>query len=243
MNCAEIPELAPLYVAGELAARTAAFADHLRRCPACRQELAEQSAFDERLRSAILSEPVDTSAVEQRIRDIIHAPQDTPHRWKFAAAAIAAVLVLAAVGYFELRSSRSSPVAIAAAADHRMEIIDHQPRPWLTDGTAIEALAAKQGLPASAVSALTSAGYRLVQGKLCYLDGHWFLHLVYANPLGSASVYLRRVDAFASSDIHVGTMATEHVAEFQHGRFSTLVVTTQPREAARRLAQSLALVI
>jgi len=242
MTCPEIPELAPLYLAGELdAARAAAFADHLRGCPACRQELAEESAFDKRLRSAILSQPVDTSAVDQRIRDIIHAPAQ--YRWNHFAAGIAALLLLASVGYFELRSRGVSPVAIAAATDYRMEIADHQPRPWITNRDAIEALASKQSLPVSAISSLTPAGYHFVKGKLCYLDGNWYLHLVYGNALGDASVYLRRVDLFASSGIRVDKIAAEHVAAFQHGRLSTLVVTSQPGEAARRLAESAAALI
>ncbi len=239
MSCREISALAPLFFTGELdPARAAAFSEHLRNCASCRQELAEQSAFDESLRAAILSEAVDAGSVNQRVRDLIHAAPHTSHRWKHVAAGIAAVLVIAVVAYFEVRTARSNPFALAAARDHRMEVIDLQPRPWLTDRSAIEALAAKRGLPVSVVSALTPAGYRLMHAKLCYLDGQWFLHLVYDNPLGNASVYLRRVDKFSDSAVRVESIAAEQVAGFQHGRIVTLVVTNQPGQVVERLAQS-----
>ncbi len=241
MICRDVSEIAPLYFAGELdPAQTAAFSEHVRKCPACRQELAEQSAFDERLRSAILAEPVDDGAVEQRIRDIIYAAPQTSRHWKQVIAGIAAVLVFGVTAYFALRLARSNPVALAAARDHRVEIVDRQPRKWLSDPAAIEALAATQGLPASAVSALTPAGYRLAQARLCYLDGRVFLHLVYRDSPGNVSVYLRRVDIPAESRIRLDSFAAEHVAGFQHGRLVAVLVTNQPGDAISRLAQSAA---
>lgn len=241
MNCRDISGIAPLYFTGELdAAQTAAFSEHVRNCPSCRQDLAEQAAFDERLRSAILAEPVDEAAVDQRIRHIIHAAPQPWHHWKPVIAGIAALLVIGVAAYFELRPAPSNPVALAAARDHRMEIVNRQPRRWLSDPAAIEALAATQGLPASAVSALAPAGYRLAQGKLCYLDGQWFLHLVYENSPGNVSVYLRRVDTPANSRIRLDTFAAEHVAGFQHGRLVAVLVTNQPDDAVSRLAQSAA---
>jgi anti-sigma factor RsiW len=239
MNCREVSELAPLYFRGELdPARKADFSDHLRKCPACRQELTEQSVFDERLRSAIQSEPADANAGSRRIRDILHSAPQPSHRWKHVSAGIAAVVLISLGAYFEVRTARSNPFALAAARDHRMEVVDRQPRPWLTDRAAIEALAAKQALPVSVVSALTPAGYRLAHAKLCYLDGQWFLHLVYENALGNASVYLRRVEKFSNSAVRVESIADEHVAGFQHGQIATLVVTSQPGQAVERLAES-----
>jgi len=240
MNCRDISGMAPLYFTGELEhAQAAAFSEHLRKCPDCRQELAEQSAFDERFRAAILDEPVDEAALDQRIRDIIHAAPQNPHRWKQFIAGIAAVLVFGFVAYFALRFVRPNPVALAAARDHRIEIVDRQPRKWLSDRAAIEALAATQELAPSVLSALTPAGYRLAQARLCYLDGQVFLHLVYESSPGTVSLYLRRVDTSASSRVRLDTFAAEHVAGFQHGRLVAVLVTDQP-DGVSRLAQSAA---
>ena len=239
MNCREIQELAPLFFTGELDhARAADFSNHLRNCPSCRQELAEQSAFDESLRSAILSAPPDACPASQRMLDIIHSAPHSSRRWKPVAAGIAVVLIIALVSYIELRAARSNPFALAAARDHRMEVVALQPRPWLTDRTAMETLAAKQSLPVSAVWALSPGGYRLVHAKLCLLDGQWFLHLVYDNDLGNASVYLRRVKRISNSAVRVENIADEHVAAFQHGQITTVVVTNQPGQAVQRLAES-----
>ena len=244
MSCREISELAPLFFTGELdPARAAAFSDHLRHCPSCRQELAEQSAFDESLRAAILSEPADAGPINQRIRDLIHSAPQPSHRWKHVAAGMAAVIVIAVAAWVEGRAARSDPFALAAARDHRMEVVDLQPRPWLTDRMAIETLAAKQDLPVSAVWALSPAGYRLVHAKLCLLDGQWFLHLVYDNDLGNASVYLRRVKRISNSAVRVRNIGAEHVAALQSGQISTVVVTNQPGQAAERIAGSVSSVI
>ena len=63
---------------------------------------------------------------------------------------------------------------------------------WLTDLPAIQSLAAKQGVPAAAIAALGTTGYRLERARLCLLKKQIFLHLVYSKRrLTKYSVYLR----------------------------------------------------
>ena len=247
MNCSDISKFAPLYLAGELEpARAETFSAHLRNCPACKRELGQQAAFDEALRASVLAEHIDTWSVDQRVWAGIGAGQRNLRRWIFAAAGIAAALLLAVLSYRAMVSSGTKPVFAAAARDHRMEIVDRQPRKWFTDRASIEGLAGRVGLPDSAVASFAPAGYHLAQGKLCLLDGRVFLHLVYAegsedsSAAGDFSLFLRRSDDAndaSAQGIHTDTFAAEHVAGFQHGPLRALIVTEQPGESVLRLAK------
>jgi anti-sigma factor RsiW len=238
MNCNDITAFAPLYLAGELdSARAGAFAEHLRSCSACGREIEQQTALDELLRTSILAEHVDGSSVDERVRASIRAGRRVSRRWMFTVAGVAAVLLLAALGYRMLVSSRTKPVDAAAARDHRMEIVDRQPRKWFTDDASIQGLAGRVGLPGAVVAAFAPAGYHLAQGKLCLLNGHVFLHLVYKDGSGNFSLFLRRSDDSTPVGAHTNTFAAEHVAGFQHDGLSALIVTEQPGDAVLYLAK------
>lgn len=241
MNCSDISTFAPLYLTGELEpARAQIFSAHLDNCEVCRLELAQQTAIDQRLRAALRAEDIDISAIERRVREHIHRGQRTSRRWILAAAGVAAIFLLAIVSYRTMFSYPAKPVYAAAARDHRLEIVDRQPRKWSTGRASIERLAARQGLSSSAVAAFAPAGYHLAQGKLCRLEGRVFLHLVYKNEAGDFSLFLRRPDDTIASDIHTDTFAAEHVAGFQHGQLSALIVTEQSGDTVLRLATSAA---
>jgi anti-sigma factor RsiW len=238
MNCSDISAFAPLYLTGELeAVRAQNFAAHIKVCPACRRELEQQQAFDDLMRTALLAEEVDNAPIDQRVRAVIQSDRRVLRRRILATAGIAAVLVLAALGSRMIFRARTTPVYAAAARDHRLEIVDRQPRKWFTDRAAIEALAGRQGLSNAAVTALAPAGYRIAQGKLCMLDGRIFLHLVYVNDAGNFSVFLRRPgDVAEAGAIHADTIAAQHVAGFERGPWDGLIVTEQAGDAASRLA-------
>ncbi len=223
MNCRDILESAQ---AEELAA-------HARTCPACARELEQQEALDSLVRTSILAEPVDSTRVERNVRQSITRES---RRWMFAVAGIAAVLLLATI-----LAPRTIPVYAAAARDHRFEIVDGQPRKWFTDRTSIQGLAGRQGVSASALDAIAPAGYRLANGKICFLDGQFFLHLVYENGSGNFSVFLRRADGVQA--IHTETQGAEHVAGFQEHQLIALIVTEQPGDAAERVARSAAAIL
>jgi hypothetical protein len=136
---------------------------------------------------------------------------------------------------------RARPVYAAAAVDHRLEIVELQPRQWSTDRTAIAALAQRQGVPDSAIDRIAPAGYRLAQGKLCFLGGKIFLHLVYSNEAGKVSVFLRPADRVEA--VHAESHGAEHVAGFQDRKLSAMFVTEQSGDAAMQFARSAAAVI
>jgi anti-sigma factor RsiW len=242
MNCAEVLNLAPLYLTGELEPERAdKLAAHVKDCASCAWELGQQKALDAVLRETVLAEEVDSSRVELNVRMVVGvasgavAAQTSSRRWMFALAGLAAVLLLA------IFLMRARPVYAAAAKDHRLEIVELQPRPWSTDRSAIAALAQRQGVSDSAIDRIAPAGYHLAQGKLCFLDGKIFLHLVYANDAGKVSVFLRPADRIEA--VHAESHGAEHVAGFQDQKLSALFVTEQSGDAALRFARSAAGVI
>ena len=145
--------------------------------------------LDQRLRAAVLSEHIDTARLERSIRERIQGP--LVPRWAFAVAASIALVMAGGVTYRAFISSQTPPICVAAAQDHQREIVQGEPRPWLSDVSAIQSLAQKQGVPASAISALATTGYRLQRARLCFLKKQIFLHLVYTKDNSEFSVYLR----------------------------------------------------
>jgi anti-sigma factor RsiW len=249
MNCEDVSMLTPLYLAGDLdPVRMELFSAHVNSCPACACELGQQAAFDASLRTSILAENIDTTRIDRHIQRRI-APQaasNNARRWILATAGVAALLTAAVLGIRGFPVP-TKPVYAAAAKDHRWEIVDGQPRKWLTDRASIEALAARQGVSDSAIAAVAPTGYRLVEGKLCRLDGRVFLHLVYANGLANFSVFLRRPDGKArvgtNRAILVATQGGEHIAGFDDTELSALIVTEQSGNAALAFARSAAAVL
>jgi anti-sigma factor RsiW len=225
MTCAEIRELSPLYISGELdAQRMFKFAAHLESCSDCQ--------LDQRVRASILSEEIDTSRVELAIRERIrhrHVPG-----WIAAAAAVIAMVSASALSYRIFHQEQTPPICVAAAQDHQREIVQGEPRPWLSDISAIQSLAEKRGVPASAITALDTTGYRLERARLCFLKKQIFLHLVYTKDGAEFSVYLRprgSESAFGDS-VHQTEVGPEELAYFQSDRLTAVFVVHQPRPNA-----------
>jgi anti-sigma factor RsiW len=238
MNCAAVLNLAPLYLTGELEPeRAGEVAAHIKNCASCAWELGQQKALDAVVRETVLAEDVDSSRVEHSVRLVVGEAvgPGSARRWMFAMAGLAAVLLLAVF------LMRARPVYAAAATDHRLEIVELQPRQWSTDRTAIAALAQRQGVSEAAIDRIAPAGYHLAQGKLCFLDGKIFLHLVYASDAGKVSVFLRPADRVEA--VHAERHGAEYAAGFQDRNVSAVFVTEQSGDAAMRFAKSAAAII
>jgi hypothetical protein len=198
--------------------------------------------IDQRLREAILAEPVDAFSLDARIREQLSRGPIRRGKW-IAAAGIAAILAIAVSGYVLLPNRGSAVMCSDAARDHRIEVVEHGRRNWLTDAASIDALAAKRGLAGAGAEAIAPPGYRLERGKLCRLGGRVFLHLVYSDGAHEFSFYLR--DS-VPSETSLGTpramaglkldLNGEHVAQVESPRFTALVVTDESRDAARDVA-------
>lgn len=258
MTCGEIADLASLYITGELdAQRAAEFDAHLKGCLACMRELERQSRLDVRLRETILAEETNAVRVDRRVRELIAAeaagetlPQLQPHsrRWVIPAVSMAAAaLILIALGYHALLGTRVARVYADAARDHNVEVVQQQPRTWLSESAKIVALAEKQGIAPSALAALSSGAYHLNRGRLCFLDGRIFLHLVFSDGVQEFSVYLRQRDAKAlpgpvreisnGKPLCTSDIGSEHVASIETAQLTALVVTDRSSDTALNFAR------
>jgi anti-sigma factor RsiW len=257
MNCREISELLPLHLCGDLGSECAAdFAAHLAACPECAQTVKREQYYDARLRQIVLSDSTDAEPLSRRVHERIAAepvalirqrPNSRSAR-RFAAVAvgIAAAFVLVVLGNRGLLGPQVGHVYAAAILDHRLEVVDNQPRQWLTDPERIAALAGRQGITPSAIVALAQQGYHLDRAKVCVLGGQAFLHLVYSNVSQEFSVYLRRQDvgelpgvARASANgksFYTCAFDSGYVASFQKSHLAVMVVSTESAAAAASFA-------
>jgi len=260
MDCNQVGELAPLYLTGELDRERAGAIDaHLKSCPSCMCELESQAQLDARIREVIGGEKVDAGGVEERVLarisaerlSIVRPISERPaplhrRRWAIAAAAVAAVLLLAAVSYLDL-IRRAARVYADAASDHRREVIQQEPRPWLSDRAAISELAEKQGIAPSALFALSSAPYHIERARLCFLDGKIFLHAVYTDGEREFSVYFRvrgdqtlpgRAREIDNGRIlHESTLGNQQVAGVQTKDLTVMVVSDRDSDDALHVAR------
>jgi anti-sigma factor RsiW len=216
MNCRDIEEFGPLYLSGELEeTQRTLFRAHLAQCRICTLDIDRQVALDARLLHAVSTELPDVSAVERSVRGRIRVER----AWRFAALA-AALLLAAFLGYRALRPV--SRIYIDAALDHRLEVMEHQPRRWRSDPAEIQKLAGRFELPD--VGALAPAGYRLEHAKMCGIDGEPALHLVYTNGSEEISFYIRARTG-GDKALHSVTVGSDHLAAFQTDRLQAVVAT------------------
>lgn len=180
--------------------------------------------LDQRVRESVLAEQIDASRVEAAVRKQIR-PRHVPG-WAVAAAAVIAMIAASVLSHrsFVKESSvkqPTPPICVAAAQDHQREIVEGESRPWLADRSAIQSLAEKEGVPASAIAALDSTGYRLQRARLCFLQKQVFLHLVYGKDDREYSVYLRPPSGLFNDSVHGG----KTLAYFESDRVTAVFVS------------------
>jgi len=258
MNCSDISELAPLYLAGEMDRdRAAQFDSHLKTCSECFRELETQARLDARLREILLAEEADVSRVNRRVRELlatdtlaeavrqVEQARRARRRWVTAAMGIAAAVLLLVSSYLAF-PGKASQVYADAAEDHQMEVVDHGPRSWTSDPAQIAALARKLGVDI-AVPATLSSGFRLEHAKICGLDGRAYLHVVYTDGTREFSLFLRTRDSenfnAAIRGLSNGRLlrecasGKEHVTSFVTPHLNAVVATDQPSAASLAYAR------
>ena len=137
------------------------------------------------------------------------------------------IIIAGGLAYRAFFSPQTPALCVAAAEDHRREIVNGDPRRWLTDLAAIQSLAEKQGVPRSAIAALGTTGYRLERARLCFLKKQIFLHLVYTKDGEEFSVYLRPRGSESPFDgsVREASLGPEDLAYFQTDRLAAVVVS------------------
>jgi anti-sigma factor RsiW len=230
MNCKDVAELAPLYLSGEIEDRRRdLFQAHLAECRNCAGQLATQVTLDARLRDAFSSDLPDTAALNQSVHGRI--ARERGRRRALVAATAAVLLFAAGLGY---RSFRPASLFSDAARDHRMEVMERQPRRWRTDPAEIDRLAARYGL--SNLAATAPAGFRLEHAKMCGIDGKPALHLVYTSGIQEFSVYVR-IGAGSARSLRAVSVGSEHLASFQTDRLEAVIVTAGSSAECQQFAR------
>jgi len=196
--------------------------------------------LDQRLREAILGEPVDTTTLDLEIRRKVAQDVRRVRRGKWIAVASVAALLLLMVGTYRLFANRDAELCADAAMDHRTEVANHQPRRWLTDSSAIAALAAKQKIAVDA-AAIAPPGYHLERGKLCRIGGRAFLHLVYSDGAREFSLFVRDHPAQSNVRMTAYDSGAEHVAPVESSRYTALIVSDESPASAQEIARAIKL--
>ncbi len=250
MNCRNIRELLPLYLTGEIDPSSATnFSAHLRGCPPCAQQVEREIYFDIRLRDIVLSDTNETEA-RPRLR-VVGAPGPGLRESSaaFARQRLIVTVLGAATAVLLLNLGNHGALgplpALAyadAAHDHQVEVVDRQPRRWLADGDRIAALAAREGIPRTAIVAAAPEGYRLAGARLCWIGSRIFLHLIYSNGARQISLYLRQRaedprleearDDASQRRLHGCDLGGEHVVSFHTDRVIAFVVSSQSADDA-----------
>ena len=242
MNCNDIQQFAALYISSELdLGRLAEFQAHLDACAACRAGIAGQIELDSRLRDELLAGTPDSSSLEASVRNAIARQpriRFTPGRPVFAA--IAAILLLAVGIVWGTRLwLRPQPIQLCSDAgrDHLREIVRQEPRRWTPDRAGIDTLAQRVGVSTATITGFSARGYQLERGRLCRLDGHVFLHLVYSNGTRRFSMFLAPGGGSHGDGLFTTDVGGERIASVHSDRQRAVVVTEESSDAARALAR------
>jgi anti-sigma factor RsiW len=237
IDCSDIKMRAPLYLSGEMDAdERDAFAAHLAKCSACAARIAEDRNLDATLRSALGAFEPDTGRLEQALRLRISA--DRRRRRQAWAGAIAAAVALLVAGALAWARWTSPPQWYSdAARDHRIEVVDRQPRRWRSSDAELAGLAAANGLQLEQVKALAAAGYRLEHAKNCGIYGQRMMHLVFSNGTRSYSIFVSP-HAGPAETVRTIQRGAEQVAGFETGHFRGLVVSDGSAAECAELAHA-----
>lgn len=250
MNCDLVHTVLPLYLSGELrGGNMAEMQLHLQECAQCARAVQADSELDSALRTAVLEQSPDVSAVLNRVYEGMTAP-----RWKWMTqlvpmrmAAVVAVLVVAliALPWLYVQQARRN-IALAAAGDHYRDVVVPKRTDWAYKPEDVarflqRRFPQKQNL----LPSITPEGASLEKVRLCVLRGTPYAHFVFKTGTVETSVYLETNSGGPSSYQAVDLRDSElglDVAGFssagvtgmvvgQHGLVSTLAIADRLSKA------------
>jgi anti-sigma factor RsiW len=254
MNCSEAKFVMSLYLSSELDAPAMAdFELHVQTCRACARDLEYTRHCDELLRLACREQTFDTLGLRQRVLKEISKSR-LRRRFFFARSAyslpIAAGLLLAmaiAIGFFILRGGASQTVYAAARDDHYVEVVQHDPRPWVETPAGIRDFVTQELGTADFLDRLTPVGYQLKRALPCYLLDRTYVHLVYQKDAREVSIFIRRkdielpgatVETVDGCALHATSIKNYEIAAFQSQKYTVLVVSDLPRTESLSIARN-----
>lgn len=245
MNCKELEPLLSPYLDGELdATQRRSVDEHLKDCPACRQQLADYQSL-----SSMLEQPglryAASDTLKQRIRNKLKeadAQERRPAWPRWAAAAAIAVLVVS-VGWHYLPhpgagSEEEDDAMVDAAVDQQEHAAEAQ---HLTDIASADPAALStwyQGkLPFQPkVPNLRPQGYELVGGRLDTVHGQPAAALTYKHDAELVTVFVCAAQKAEDLDLDTDEDDGYHIVYWTQGPLSFWVVSKLDPAALKSLA-------
>jgi hypothetical protein len=198
MNCDTVYKILPLYLSSELPGEErAALELHLRECAPCVARVRAESDLDNALRTAMLEETPDVSAVLGRVHARIAAPwwKRLPQLTVVRAASVAAVLALVmfvsiALPRLYVHQSQRN-MALAAASDHYQDLVLQRHPDWERKPEEVARFMQTQ-FPQrkNLLSSITPEGAALEKVRLCNLRGTEYAHFVFKTGAVETSIFL-----------------------------------------------------
>jgi putative zinc finger protein len=249
MNCDTVLDVLPLYLSGELrGADLAELEEHLQQCRQCAMAVNADRELDGALRTALLEETPDVSAVLSRVHEHMAAPWwiRMPHLFSprvAVAAGVMIAIVLISLPAIYLQQSRKD-LALAAAGDHYSDLVQQRHPDW--EQTPIQvARFMQQQFPQKQhlLGAITPEGASFEKVRLCNVAGRLYAHFVFRTGTAETSVFLRPAPAGQGRFPAARLNDQEHgldVAGFSSPGLIGMVVAPHGAAPARQIADHLA---
>lgn len=217
MNCERVQDLLPLYLSGELRGEElAAMQLHVQACERCSKALSSDRELDDALRTAMLEDTPDVSAILRRVHDGMAAS-----RWKKmlhpgwvrAVAVTVAIALVAFVGLSRLRVHEiQKTMALDAANDHYSDLVLLRHPDWTYKAADVAHFIEEQ-FPQrrDLLEVITPKGASFEKVRLCNLGATRYAHFVFRNGSMETSVFLAPTVRGRSQ------YSTFHLAEAPYG--------------------------
>jgi Putative zinc-finger len=249
MNCDTVLDVLPLYLSGELGgADLADLEEHLQQCRQCAMAVNADRELDDALRTAILEQTSDVSAVLSRVHEHMAAPwwARTPHLFSprvAVAAGIIIAMVLISVPVIYLQQARKN-LASEAAGDHYSDLVLQRHPDWEQTPAQV-ALFMQQQFPQKQqlLGAITPEGASFEKVRLCNVAGRQYAHFVFRTGTAETSVFLRPLSKGPAGYTAARLSDKEHgleVAGFTSPGLIGMVVAPQGVISTREIADHLA---
>ena len=256
MNCTNVNEKLPHYLAGECDPATrAAIERHAAACPACAREIETQRELDATLRQAFAEQALELRPLRERVRAAIRPPEKrrwflgwTPWQWAPLAAAL---VVLGALGAFYSNGQRAETrLYQAAITDHIDDAVTLKVKQgWRADPAEVKAFALEQFGTDEFLAKLAPPDFDLKRVRMCNLQGDRFAHFIYSVGGREVSIFVRNrsdalggpvVETVRGLPIFADARDAYQVAGFETARLTVLIVTDLARAENLRLAREAA---
>ncbi|HKV93793.1 MAG TPA: zf-HC2 domain-containing protein [Candidatus Angelobacter sp.] len=196
MNCESVQDLLPLYLSGELTGTALGdVQSHIDACELCSRALNADRELDDVLRTAMLENSPDVSAVLNRVHAGITAPawkRMLRPGWVRASVLATAIVLIAWLGFvgFRVRQGERT-MALAAANDHYSDLVLLRHSDWTYKPQDV-AHFIQQQFPQQQdlLNVITPDGASFEKVRLCNVGGTYYAHFVFRGGALETSVFL-----------------------------------------------------